>query len=43
MKEVGKIEDGKTASCCNVVGVVVLRLLLRQGMEVGDPEGVHTG
>jgi len=42
VKEVGKVEDGKTANCCNVVGVVALRLLLRQRMEVGDLEGVHT-
>jgi len=42
VKEVGKVKDGKTASCCNVVGVVVLHSLLRQEMEVGDLEGVRT-
>ena len=34
VKEVGKVKDGKTANCCNVVGVAALHSTSLQRIQV---------
>ena len=39
----GRVKDGEIASCLDEVGAVALHSSLRQGMDVGDPEGTRIG